>query len=197
MVLLTVTISRLATLLDPIRSVRRLHLVPVLALVLVTGPVSAQRPVTRDSVRALTLGVPNGFTLAAAGDLIQTHRIAPAMAPGLAEAVARLQGAAVVFGNFESTAIDVRTFTGHAEAENGGLWLRTDPDVLPDLRRMGFNLVARANNHPTDWGYEGMRETDRRLNDAGIVHAGTGEIALPPGPLATSPRRRAGWRWCR
>ncbi len=178
---------------DPIGSARR-HLTPVLALLLVAGPTLAQRAATQDSLRALTLGVPNGFTLAAVGDLIQTHRIAPATAPGLDNAVAPLQSATVAFGNFESTVFDVRTFTGHAEAENGGLWLRTEPDVLPDLRRMGFNLVARANNHPTDWGSEGMRETDRRLDDAGIVHAGTGEtraaaraaryLATPQGRVA-------------
>ena len=165
-----------------------------LALIAIAGPASGQPLAARDSVRLLTLGVPNGFTLATVGDLIQTHRTAPGTTPGLAQAIVPLQGASAGFGNFESTSIDLRTFAGYPHAENGGLWLRTEPDVLPDLRRMGISLVARANNHSTDWGYEGMRETDRRLDDAGIVHAGTGEtraaaraaryLATPQGRVA-------------
>ncbi|MGZ5958213.1 MAG: CapA family protein [Myxococcaceae bacterium] len=35
---------------------------------------------------------------------------------------------------------------------------------------MGFSLVGRANNHTTDWGVEGMRETDQHLDlVAGLV----------------------------
>src|SRR5206468_3202072 len=42
-------------------------------------------------------------------------------------------------------------------------------------KTLGFDLLARANNHTLDWGVEGMRETDRALDEAGLVHAGTGE----------------------
>ena len=134
----------------------------ILALAPAAG--SAQRPpAPRDTAR-LRLGVPNGFSLAAVGDLIQTHPLSPARVPGLAEVIGRLSGATVAFGNFESTSIDIRTFRGYLEAENSGLWLRNGPEVVPDLKAMGFDLVARANNHPTDWGVEGMRETDPGLN---------------------------------
>jgi len=47
--------------------------------------------------------------------------------------------------------------------------------VPRDLKAMGFDLVSRANNHALDWGIEGMRETSRLLDDAGLVHAGSGE----------------------
>jgi poly-gamma-glutamate synthesis protein (capsule biosynthesis protein) len=40
---------------------------------------------------------------------------------------------------------------------------------------MGFDLVGRANNHSQDWGLEGMRETARWLDEAGIPYAGAGE----------------------
>src|SRR6516225_3168454 len=35
--------------------------------------------------------------------------------------------------------------------------------------------MSRANNHATDWGLEGMRQTNRALDEAGIVHAGAAE----------------------
>lgn len=152
---------------------------------LVVAPIvgSAQRP-----------GVPNGFSLAAVGDLIQTHPVSPARTSGFAEVIGWVSAATVAFGNFESSALDMKAFRGYPEAENGGLWLRSEPKVVPDLRAMGFDLVARANNNSYDWGVEGMRETDRRLDQAGIVHAGTGEtrsaaraaryLATPQGTVA-------------
>ena len=59
---------------------------------------------------------------------------------------------------------------------------------------MGFTLVSRANNHVLDWGVEGMRETTRHLDDAGIVHAGIGEdrgLAAAPSYLETPKGRIA------
>src|SRR5262249_36212549 len=86
-----------------------------------------------------------------------------------------LRSADVTFGNFESTAVDPASFGGWPEAESGGSWLISTPRVPADLRRIGFDMVARANNHATDWGVAGMRATDRMLTEAGIVHAGTGD----------------------
>ncbi|MEO8448482.1 MAG: CapA family protein [Gemmatimonadota bacterium] len=154
-----------------------------------TVDASAQRPVpARDSTRGLALAMSEGFTLAAVGDIIQTHPISTRRTPGLTDVITLLQTADATFGNFESSALDMRTFPGYPQAEFGGLWVRSDPAVVPDLKAMGFDLVARANNHSTDWGLEGMRETDRRLDQAGIVHAGTGEhraAARAPGYLTT------------
>lgn len=119
--------------------------------------------------------VRDGFTLAAVGDLVLDDAIAPlleARAPRLLEL---LRSADVTFGNFESTAVDLEEFAGWPEAESGGSWLISTPRVPADLRRMGFDLVARANNHTTDWGVAGMRSTDRLLTEAGITHAGTGD----------------------
>jgi poly-gamma-glutamate synthesis protein (capsule biosynthesis protein) len=159
-------------------------------IILAVAPVarSAQQPAARRDTAGLRLGVPNGFSLAAVGDLIQTHPVSPARTPGFAEVIARIAGATVAFGNFESNAIDMKTFHGYPEAENGGLWLRSDPEVVADQKAMGFDLVALANNNSYDWGPEGMRETDRWLDQAGIVHAGTGETrsaARAPHYLAT------------
>lgn len=139
------------------------------------GTGSAQGPARSRDTAGLRRAVPNGFSLAAVGDLIQTHKVSSARITGLADLIAMIGRASIAFGNFESSAIDMGTFRGHPAAENGGLWLRSEPEVVPDLKAMGFDLVARANNNSYDWGAEGMRETDRRLDQAGIVHAGTGE----------------------
>lgn len=141
-----------------------------------------------DSSMQLQSSIQDGFALAAVGDIILTQPVSMRSDPGLQSAIAILRNADVAFGNFESTAIDIRRFTGHPQADNGGLWTRSDPSVIPDLRAMAFSIVSRANNHALDWGPEGMRETDRRLDSVGIVHAGTGEshaAAAAAGYLAT------------
>lgn len=48
------------------------------------------------------------------------------------------------------------------------------PDALPALRDAGFNVLSLANNHAMDQGVEGMLDTIRHLDEAGLAHMGTG-----------------------
>lgn len=118
--------------------------------------------------------IADGFTLAAVGDIIMVNPELANSNPAFQAQVKILRDADVALGNFESTAIDIRKFRGSPQAENGGQWLVSSPRVLADLKKMGFSMMNRANNHSTDWGVRGMEETDRLLDKAGIVHAGTG-----------------------
>ncbi|TAN22408.1 MAG: CapA family protein [Acidobacteria bacterium] len=118
--------------------------------------------------------VSDGFTVTAVGDLIMAH---PQMEAGDAAffPVAKLiQGASVGFGNMENTLIDRRYFQGWPAAENGGGDENGPPSIAPDLKKMGFAMLGHANNHDTDWGLTGMEATDKVLDAAGLVHAGTG-----------------------
>jgi poly-gamma-glutamate synthesis protein (capsule biosynthesis protein) len=119
--------------------------------------------------------VADGFTLAAVGDLIFSEPLSGLQDEPFQSLLTRLRSTDATFGNLENTLIDLRSFHGHPQAENGGGHARGSPAVAKDLRNMGFNLVSRANNHTTDWGIEGMFATDRAADEAGLVHAGTGE----------------------
>jgi poly-gamma-glutamate synthesis protein (capsule biosynthesis protein) len=48
------------------------------------------------------------------------------------------------------------------------------PDVLPSMRDAGFDVMSLANNHALDQGVEGMQDTMKHLDDAGISHMGAG-----------------------
>ncbi len=134
------------------------------------SPGSAQAVAARN----LTAHVPDGFTLATVGDCIVARPVHVANDAPLASLGRLLRGNDVVFGNFEGSAFDLRTFHGSPQAEFGGQWLLGSPDVVSSLKAFGFQLMSRANNHTTDWGVDGMRATDHLLDEAGIVHAGTG-----------------------
>ncbi len=125
----------------------------------------------------LGIGVTDGFTLAAVGDCITSRPLEPTLRrdAGFARAIDILRAAGATFGNLETSVIDVRGFRG--SPRTWGDWdLVAPPAVAKDLIALGFDIVSRANNHCLDWGIAGMRETARHLDDAGLVHAGAGEV---------------------
>ena len=85
------------------------------------------------------------------------------------------------FFNLETTLN--REGTCPASQFSGGTYLRTDPRVLEDLEKFGFNLTSFNNNHAMDFSYEGLYQTLDALNESNLVHAGVGlnmaEAAAP------------------
>ena len=137
------------------------------------NPQPVKTPATTQAP-APACNVADGFTLAAVGDLIFSEPLSGLQDEPFKAMLNLLRSADVTFGNLENTLIDLKTFSGHPQAEYGGAHLVGSPAIAKDLRAMGFNLVSRANNHATDWGVEGMRATDEVADAAGLVHAGTG-----------------------
>jgi poly-gamma-glutamate synthesis protein (capsule biosynthesis protein) len=131
----------------------------------------------RPPARELETRVPDGFTLAAVGDLISTRPLAQTVPgdPDFAAVVKILRNADAAYGNFETTAIDLSHFPGQSYPGRDDWPLAALPEVARDIRALGFDLVSRANNHAMDFGLEGMRETSRWLDEAGIIYAGIGE----------------------
>ncbi|RJE89798.1 CapA family protein [Paenibacillus sp. 1011MAR3C5] len=48
------------------------------------------------------------------------------------------------------------------------------PDALPAIRDAGFDVLSLANNHAMDQGLEGMHDTMKHLQEAGIGYMGVG-----------------------
>jgi poly-gamma-glutamate capsule biosynthesis protein CapA/YwtB (metallophosphatase superfamily) len=143
-------------------------------------------PVVKDAARLdpnrtieaeMQASVPDGFAAVAVGDLIISRALSQhaGRLPAFGSVLEILRGSDVAFGNLETTIFDPRTFTGAPYSWEGDWTNASLPAVAGDLKAMGFDIVGRANNHSQDWGLEGMRETARWLDDAGIVHAGAGE----------------------
>lgn len=128
-----------------------------------------------DMVGSVATNVADNFTVVAVGDLIVTRPLTQGRDSGFSDVVEILRLGDATFGNLETNIFDIRSFTGSPQAEYGGAYHVSLPELGPDLRAMGFNLVGRANNHSLDWGVEGMRETGQVLDRHGIIHAGVGE----------------------
>jgi poly-gamma-glutamate capsule biosynthesis protein CapA/YwtB (metallophosphatase superfamily) len=69
-----------------------------------------------------------------------------------------------------------------------GIHYRMDPQNVGCLTAAQISACALANNHVLDWGYDGLSETLKTLDAAGIAHAGAGndtEEAIRPAVLET------------
>lgn len=118
---------------------------------------------------------PDGFTFAAGGDIIGPREpLTRAFETDFAEIADLFQSADLGIANFEGAVFDLATFDGYPAAETGGGY-PIYPMTLPgELGDMGIRLVAKANNHATDWGVQGLIATLDALAAAGIVQAGSG-----------------------
>ena len=159
--------------------------------------VSAQRAQPTPRPTEVLPGPGNIWSLAAVGDAIITRRVAQfdnAADPRFQEMAKVIRAADAAMVNLELSTFRFSEFKGWPEVENGGNWEVAPPEVVDDLQQLGFDLFNRANNHTTDYGVEGMRMTNRLLDQRGVVHAGSGEnlgAASRPGYLDTPKGRVA------
>ncbi|WP_095205126.1 CapA family protein [Mesorhizobium carmichaelinearum] len=144
-----------------------------------------------DTVGSVATNVEDGFTMAAVGDLLYARPVTKGHYPGLADVLRIFDEADVTFGNLETNILDVLS-KGCPQAEYGGAYCISDPELGADLKAMGFDMVSRANNHTLDWGVEGMRETSLALDKHRIIHAGAGENLAQAGAarFLETPRGR-------
>jgi poly-gamma-glutamate capsule biosynthesis protein CapA/YwtB (metallophosphatase superfamily) len=75
-----------------------------------------------------------------------------------------------------------------------GIHYRMHAQNIGCLTAAQITACALANNHLLDWGYDGLSETLKTLNAAGIAHAGAGndaEEAMQPAVLGIAGKSRA------
>ena len=135
------------------------------------------------------------MTLALTGDSLITRRMPEFDDPAFAGMIDLIRECDVADTNIETT---LSRFRGSPVVESGGMALSTDPRCAHDLRRMGFNCAAFANNHTPNYGEEGVLHTLEALRDAEIVTAGAGatrgEARLPA--YLDTPNGRLGFVGC-
>jgi poly-gamma-glutamate capsule biosynthesis protein CapA/YwtB (metallophosphatase superfamily) len=111
------------------------------------------------------------LTLTATGDTLISQHLSMFTEPAFLQMVDAIRSANVRFTNLEML---IHKFEGYPAAESGGTWVAAEPAILDELKWLGFNLYAWAQNHALDWGEGGLFATLRNLDAAGLVHAGVG-----------------------
>jgi len=116
--------------------------------------------------------VDDGFSIAVVGDVIIAHSLEHlADEPDFAAVIELIGNADVATGNLETQIVDPRSFVG----SNGGGRHGAEPESAEFLKAIGFDLLARPNNHANDYGPEGLAETSRHLDRAGLQYSGYGD----------------------
>ncbi len=107
----------------------------------------------------------------AAGDMIIQKRIYEGY-EGFSELAPFIKQGDARFFNLETTL----NYEGEtcASAFSGGTYLRTNPQVLDDIRPFGFNMTSFNNNHAMDFWYDGFFATLEAVEKSGLVHSGAG-----------------------
>ena len=110
-------------------------------------------------------------TFLATGDVFITRRVPEKGYEGF-DAISRcIRSHDVAFTNLEMTFHDRE---GTPNAVSGGTWAMTEPAMLEDVRRFGFNLYTTANNHSCDYSCDGLMATIAHLQERNMVFSGTG-----------------------
>lgn len=110
-------------------------------------------------------------TFIATGDSFITRRLPDQGHPGFEPLKQLIESHDVRFANLEMT---FHNSEGFPAAASGGTWAMTDPEMLDDMKRYGFNLFNTANNHSGDFGPLGVLATIKHLKERSMVFAGTG-----------------------
>jgi poly-gamma-glutamate synthesis protein (capsule biosynthesis protein) len=132
----------------------------------------------------------NEFTLAAVGDVVLTRSWLRGGDPDprFLEVVDLLGSADLAFANLESPV----SRTGYSRDKI--VTLRTDPELVQDLKGMHFDVFSVANNHTLDYGEDSLMATLEVLEGNGLRAVGAGndlDAALAPAIVEVNGARVA------
>jgi poly-gamma-glutamate synthesis protein (capsule biosynthesis protein) len=128
-----------------------------------------------DDVRPLEIPATGPVTIAAAGDSLIFNPIADELERDASFTAVR---DAIAGANFAITSLELNLFqpadAPSREAPSLPRWPYGSAREAATLKRLGFDAVALATDHATDYGADGALSTSRILNAAALLHAGTG-----------------------
>jgi poly-gamma-glutamate capsule biosynthesis protein CapA/YwtB (metallophosphatase superfamily) len=159
-----------------------------LAILLGTAAVNTSCSTERPAPPPIELPPAGPITIALAGDLSFT-----ALDGVSSPAFDRLRGATIGVANLEVNLLDADRARA-ASARPAPRWLFAPAAMAPSLRALGFAAVSLANNHAMDFGPDGLTATERALDAAAIMHAGSGAdlaAARAPAFIGRGARRVA------
>ena len=75
------------------------------------------------------------------------------------------------------TNLELALTCGGTPIDKCGPNLRANPNIMPELKKAGFDVYSVANNHARDWGDETFMETLSHIERSGARYAGGGDNA--------------------
>lgn len=107
-----------------------------------------------------------------AGDAMLTLPWSEVRDPAFLRLIDEIRAADVAIVNLETV---IHEFEGYAQADAGGTYMASPPEIASELAWAGVDMVAHANNHAFDYGSIGVLATNEHVAKAGLVLAGSGK----------------------
>jgi poly-gamma-glutamate capsule biosynthesis protein CapA/YwtB (metallophosphatase superfamily) len=114
----------------------------------------------------------DSLSLFVAGDMIVMRPLSNTDDPRFLQLVHEIRNADVAAVNLETL---FHEFKGYPQANSGGTYMATSPEIAKDLAWAGIDMVGNANNHTYDYGSIGVLENLQNLAKARVLVAGVGE----------------------
>ncbi len=139
---------------------------------------SAAKTGSQSPSQAATIpaNLPATVSIKAVGDMIPgtnfPYNKLPANKDRLFDSVkSYLQGADILFGNFESTMTD---YPYSSKGGGGGMLFafRTPPSYAKIFKDVGFDILSIANNHSYDFNEQGFKDTIKNIDSNGMKAVG-------------------------
>jgi poly-gamma-glutamate capsule biosynthesis protein CapA/YwtB (metallophosphatase superfamily) len=111
------------------------------------------------------------LSLFLAGDAVLTRPWSNIHDTAFLSLIETIRAADVAIANLETV---IHEFKGHAQADAGGTYMTSAPQIAAELKWAGFNMLAHANNHAFDYGASGVLETREHAEREGLILAGSG-----------------------
>lgn len=157
------------------------HKYPTIPEIKIPTPLASKKPTpkatqTPAAVTSTAIDNKQSITLKAVGDIVPgtnfpNNRLPKNKQELFQNVKASLQGADILFGNFESTltnyprtAKDTSRPMVHA--------FRNPPEYAKLLKEVGFTVMSIANNHSFDFTQKGFEDTYKNLESAGVKAVG-------------------------
>lgn len=110
-------------------------------------------------------------TIAVAGECMCTRPFSMHQEPDFLNLIKILREADTAYCHLEMNLLKNGSYPGTVFSDTA---LQADPIIAHELKWAGIDLVSCAFNHALDWGVPGLLDTIKSLDNAGLVHAGTG-----------------------
>jgi poly-gamma-glutamate capsule biosynthesis protein CapA/YwtB (metallophosphatase superfamily) len=115
---------------------------------------------------------PREVSLFLAGDALITRPWSHLRDAAFLKLIDEIRAADVAIANLETV---IHEFKGYAQADSGGTYMASPPQIAAELKWAGFDMLAHANNHTFDYGTSGVLETIEHVEKAGLILAGSGK----------------------
>ena len=112
------------------------------------------------------------ITLLLAGDALIARPWSHVREADFLGLIDEIRAADVAIVNLETV---IHDFKGHAQTDSGGTYMASPPHIAAELKGVGFDMLAHANNHAFDYGAVGILETAEHAEREDLIIAGSGQ----------------------